>query len=532
MSHRYRLCKLPNVVVVPVPTVPAASPAIFASQLQTSTATDRSSTSGHPTFLLPPVVAHGPTLARGSMPHPTKTRVPPMGVASSGPSPRQFVGLTVLLLLATYASSFSTAARASFRVGRHSRPTAVPHAMAAARSADEDLELTRQIILGRIPSSEAADSGIPSHRPDNDLMMRAAMGEMVERTPVWLFRQAGRHLPEYQEYKKQLGKNFLELLADPMAVAECTLQPLRRYPLDAAILFSDILVLVEALGIPVTMPGGVGIQVPEPLRDPSEIGTRLVDTKLLTKDWVKDNLGHVLSAVRQIRSLMAQESISVPLIGFSAAPYTLLYYMIGGSSKKNTDIGIQWLTKHPNESKQLLDKLTTLVVEYLSAQIEAGCHMLQIFEAMGMMIDDENFEKFALPCLETIGTQLKARHPEVPLMVFCRGACQMNDKVAALGCFNVVTLDGSVDRSTARSVVGPNVSLQGSYDPAELITENGKTIETVCATAKEYLEQLGPQKLIANLGEGLGGKESTVLVDAFVRAIHDESERMILSQKS
>ena len=406
----------------------------------------------------------------------------------------------------------------------------------AAKNAEEDLELTRQIILGHIVSSDAPvatsdSSSSTSDRPANDLMIRAALGDTVERTPVWLFRQAGRHLPEYQAYKKELNKNFLELLADPMAVAECTLQPLRRYPLDAAILFSDILVLVEALGIPVTMPGGVGIQVPEPLKSPSEIESRLVATSQLTPAWVRDNLGHVLTAVRQIRSQMKTESISVPLIGFSAAPYTLLYYMIGGSSKKNTDIGIKWLNEHPAESKLLLDKLTLLVVEYLSAQVDAGCHMLQIFEAMGMMIDDENFESFALPCLESIGKQLKARHPTIPLMVFCRGACHMNAKVAALGCFDVVTMDGSVDRNSARSVVGPNVSLQGSYDPAELIAENGNTLETVRATAKQYLEDLGAQRLIANLGEGLGGKESTELVDAFVRAIHEESEALIKAGK-
>ncbi|GKY94380.1 hypothetical protein MPSEU_000403900 [Mayamaea pseudoterrestris] len=430
--------------------------------------------------------------------------------------------LTLFIILTISVSSFTSPLRQSTIYARHNM---------AAKNAEEDLELTRQIILGHIVTSDSPeskdDTNPSSDRPVNDLMIRAAMGETVERTPVWLFRQAGRHLPEYQDYKKQLGKNFLELLADPMAVAECTLQPVRRYPLDAAILFSDILVLVEALGIPVTMPGGVGIQVPEPLQSPSEIETRLVEKSQITPAWVRDNLGHVLAAVRQIRSHMKAEAISVPLIGFSAAPYTLLYYMIGGSSKKNNDIGTKWLTEHPEESKKLLDKLTLLVVEYLSAQVEAGCHMLQIFEAMGMMIDDANFEKFALPCLESIGTQLKERHPNIPLMVFCRGACQMNDKVAALGCYNVITMDGSVDRTTARSVVGSNVSLQGSYDPAELIAENGKTAETVRNTAKQYLEDLGPQRLIANLGEGLGGKESTDLVDVFVRAIHEESEAMI-----
>lgn len=412
----------------------------------------------------------------------------------------------------------------------------------AATNAEEDLELTRQIIFQHISSSSSSSSESPdaveqmnptdggsisNQRPENDLMIRAAMGESVERTPVWLFRQAGRHLPEYQAYKERLNKNFLELLADPVAVAECTMQPLRRYPLDAAILFSDILVLVEALGIPITMPGGVGIQVPEPLKDPSEVESRLVATDKLTSSWVQEHLCHVLSAVRQIRTQMTTESISVPLIGFSAAPYTLLYYMIGGSSKKNTDIGTKWLAEHPKESQQLLDKLTKLVIEYMSAQVENGCHMLQIFEAMGMMIDDENFEKFALPCLATIGKELQARHPQVPIMVFARGACQMNKKLADLKCFNVITIDGSVDRGTVRGIVGPDACLQGNYDPAELIPDNGKTAETVRASTKQLLRDLGTQKLIANLGEGLGGKESPELVDIFVKAIHEESEAMI-----
>ena len=425
--------------------------------------------------------------------------------------------------------AFSSASRGS---------SAAATVAAAAKNAEEDLELTRQIILDRVLKTAKNEKGgivekdatdYMSDRPENDLMIRAALGnERVERTPIWLFRQAGRHLPEYNEYKKKTNRNFLELLADPVSVAECTLQPVRRYPVDAAILFSDILVIPEAMGIEVTMPGGVGIQVPNPLKGPDEVDTRLpAIEELSTKKFVQDKLGHVLQAVRQIRAQMESESISVPLIGFSAAPWTLLFYMIGGSSKKNTERGVAWLKEHPEASQKLLDKLTRVVTEYLSAQVDAGCHMLQVFEAMGMMIDDENFEKFALPCMEVIATELRSRHPNIPLMVFCRGACQMNDKVAALGLYDVITIDGSVDRSTARKFVGGHVTLQGNYDPAELVESNGKTVETVRSTAKELLKALGPQRLIANLGEGLSGKESPELVKAFVDAIHEESEAMI-----
>ena len=304
------------------------------------------------------------------------------------------------------------------------------------------------------------------------------------------------------------------------------MQPIRRYDLDAAILFSDILVIAQALQIDVIMPGGVGIQVPNPLADPGEVEHRIPKTSEMTPEYVDAMLGYVMRSIRLIREKMADEGIDIPLIGFSAAPWTLLFYMVGGSSKKNTDIGMKWLKDHPAESTRLLETLTKIVIEYMSAQVEAGAHMLQVFEAMGMMIDEQEFNDYALPCLAAIAKELKFRFPNVPLMGFARGASHANNKLAALG-FDVVTIDGSVQRSTVRSILGENVPIQGNYDPAELIIDNGKTVESVKATAMEMLEALGPQRLIANLGEGLAGKESPDLVKAFVDAIHTESASMI-----
>lgn len=304
------------------------------------------------------------------------------------------------------------------------------------------------------------------------------------------------------------------------------MQPIRRYDMDAAILFSDILVIAEALGIEVIMPGGVGIQVPKPLAEPNEVEERIPPTCEMTPEFVETHLGYVISSVALIREKMAEEGISIPLIGFSAAPWTLLFYMVGGSSKKNTEYGMKWLKEHPTESTRLLETLTKLVVEYMTAQVEAGAHMLQVFEAMGMMIEEPEFRDFCIPCLRAIAEELKARFPDVPLMVFARGASFANEELSKLG-YDVVTIDGSVTRSTARSVIGDHVSLQGNYDPAELIESNGKTVESVQSSAKQMLMDLGPERLIANLGEGLGGKESPTLVNAFVDAIHVESAKLI-----
>jgi len=437
----------------------------------------------------------------------------------------------------------SSSARLSLTVGPAGKP---------ASSAAEDLELTREIIMGSLGGQAAAAAEEESAKeesssassssekvytmpapPANDLMIRAALGrEPTERTPVWLFRQAGRHLPEYHAYKEKTGRSFLDMLNHPEDVAECTMQPCRRYPMDAAILFSDILVIAESLGIEVTMPGGVGILVPNPLKGPEEVATRIPTVDAITSDFIADSkLGIVLESVRQIRAKMVEEDISIPLIGFSGAPFTLMFYMIGGSSRKNLDSGMTWLNEHPEESTKLLDVLTKIIIEYMSAQVESGAHMLQLFEAMGMMLEKKEFEEFALPCLEKIAIELKSRYPDVPLMVFARGACYANEKLSHMG-FDVITMDGEVERSTARDIVGDKTGLQGNYNPRELIPgvgEDGedKTADTVRASAKQLLDDLGPQRLIANLGEGLGGKESPELVQVFIDTIHEYSEELI-----
>ena len=368
--------------------------------------------------------------------------------------------------------------------------------------------------------------------PKNDLLLRLARGEAVEEAPVWLFRQAGRHMAEYNAYKEKTGKHFLQLLDDPLDVAEVTLQPLRRYGVDAAILFSDILVVPQALDVRVEMPGGKGIVVPEPLTT----GPALLEAaKKAAADpaaLVAKRLNHVTRAVSEIRSAQLAEDLDRTLLGFSAAPWTLLFYTVGGSSR-NQPPGIDFARANPDETHAMLEAYTDLVVEYMSAQVAAGAHALQVFEAMGMTLGRHDFEVLALPHLESLANKLKARHPDVPLLVFARGVedpAGVNAKLQSFG-YDVITLDTAADRAASRSSLGAGQVLQGNLDP-KLLLADGSSEAKLHDELEAMLRALGPDKLIANLGEGLMGKEDQGLVNAFVDDVHATSRKLIAERNA
>lgn len=362
--------------------------------------------------------------------------------------------------------------------------------------------------------------------PKNDLLLRCAKGETVERTPIWLFRQAGRHMQEYRDYKAKTGKHFLQLLDDPMDVAEVTMQPLRRYEVDAAILFSDILVVPQALDIRVEMPGGVGIVVPEPLTTAAAVENAAAAAAADPAQLVAKRLKHVTRGVEEIRSAQLSEGLDRTLLGFSAAPYTLFFYSVGGSSK-NQAPGASFAAENAAPTDKLLAAYTDLVVEYLSAQVAAGAHAMQVFEAMGMTLGAKAFEELAMPYLEQLAAKLKARHPDVPLLVFARGVedpLGVNVKLQAAG-YDVVTLDTQADRAASRARLGEGQVVQGNVDPAILLPDS--TPAAIEAEVASLLADLAPGRLIANLGEGLGGKEDQGLVNLFVDEVHRQSEAML-----
>lgn len=343
----------------------------------------------------------------------------------------------------------------------------------------------------------------------NDLFLRAARGEATERTPVWMMRQAGRYLPEYRALRAE--DDFFTVCRTPELAAEVTLQPLDRFPLDAAIIFSDILVVPQAMGMEVEMVKGKGPHFPRPLDTPDDLA------RLQAPD-VPAALGYVFEAITRTRRQLDGRA---PLIGFCGAPWTLMAYMIEGGGSKSFAKSRAWLFLHPAESQALLQHITDVLVDYLVGQIDAGAQAVQVFDSWAGMLGPVTFETFALPSLRQIADRVGRARPAVPKIVFARGAHYAVEALAAAG-YEVLGLDWTMDPAAVRRAVGGRVTLQGNLDPCALYADP----EALRCEVRRMLTAFGPHRHIANLGHGMHPDHDPDHAAVFVDAVHTISEEL------
>lgn len=342
----------------------------------------------------------------------------------------------------------------------------------------------------------------------NDLFLRALLKEPVEHTPVWMMRQAGRYLPEYRATRARAG-HFLALCKNPELACEVTLQPLDRFALDAAILFSDILTVPDAMGLGLYFAEGEGPKFERPLRDEADI-------RRLAAPDPTDALGYVLDAVRTIRQALDGR---VPLIGFSGSPFTLACYMIEGGGSDDFRHTKAMLYSRPELLHRILEVNTRAVTDYLNAQIEAGAQAVQIFDTWGGALTQSAYLEFSLPYMQRIVEGL-TKHRDgrrVPCILFTKGGGQWLEAMAETGA-DALGLDWSTDIGEARRRVGDKVALQGNLDPCVLFASP----QAIERETEKILRAYGPGSgHVFNLGHGISQhvnpEHAAVLVDAVHR---------------
>ena len=344
----------------------------------------------------------------------------------------------------------------------------------------------------------------------NDRFLRALLKQPVDRTPVWMMRQAGRYLPEYRATRKQAG-SFMDLCQNPELACEVTMQPLRRYDFDAAILFSDILTIPDAFGQGLYFEEGEGPRFKKVIRSPA-------DVEALPDVSIKEELAYVYAAVARIRQELAGR---VPLIGFSGSPWTLATYMIEGGGSKDFRIAKQFLYNHPEAMHMLLQRLADAVIEYLNAQIEAGAQVVQIFDTWGGILTPSAYQDFSLNYMRKIvqGLIKESDGSTVPVILFTKNGGHWLEAIADSGCHGV-GLDWTIGIDEARARVGKKVALQGNMDPCILYAEP----KVIRAEVKRILEAFGSSSgHVFNLGHGITPGVDPDHVAVFVDAVHEFS---------
>ena len=353
----------------------------------------------------------------------------------------------------------------------------------------------------------------------NDTFVRACLRQSTAHTPVWLMRQAGRYLPEYKATRLKAGNSFMALATNVQFATEVTLQPLERYPLDAAILFSDILTVPDAMGLGLSFGAGEGPRFAHPVRDEAAVAALQVPDL--------DRLRYVFDAVTSIRRALNGR---VPLIGFSGSPWTLACYMVEGAGSDDYRLVKTLLYSRPDLMHRILDVNAQSVIAYLNAQIDAGAQAVMIFDSWGGVLADGAFQRFSLDYTRRVvqGLRRDKDGQRIPVIAFTKGGGPWLDEIAACGA-DVVGLDWTVNLAQARARVGSRVALQGNLDPNVLFAPP----EVVAREAVAVLDAFGrPQRAdggwdghIFNLGHGISQYTPPEHVSALVEAVHGHSRR-------
>jgi uroporphyrinogen decarboxylase len=337
----------------------------------------------------------------------------------------------------------------------------------------------------------------------NDLLLRTLRGEKTERTPVWMMRQAGRYLPDYLKLKEKYS--FFERCQTPELAAEITIQPVEQIGVDAAIIFSDILVVPQAMGMEVQMVEFKGPYLPDPIRQASDL------EKLVVPD-VEERLGYVFDALRLTKKLLAGR---VPLIGFAGAPWTLLCYMVQGRGTKTFDEAKAFCYTQPETAHRLLQMITDTTIAYLKGQASAGADVVQIFDSWGGLLGPDDFEIISLRYIRRIVESLKGI---VPVIIFAKGAWHSLEAMAATGAQGL-GIDWCIRPQMARQLAGPKVVLQGNFDPAKLLSP----VPVIEREVRAMLDAFRGGPHIANLGHGILPDVPVDHARAFVETVKNYS---------
>jgi uroporphyrinogen decarboxylase len=344
----------------------------------------------------------------------------------------------------------------------------------------------------------------------NDLLIKALRGEPTARTPVWMMRQAGRYLPSYRMIRDKY--DFFTRVQTPALAAEITLQPVDQLGVDAAILFSDILVVLQAMGLEVQLIENKGPVLPDPVRTAADL------SRVFIPD-VEESLGYVFNAIRLTKQELNNR---VPLIGFAGAPWTLLCYMVEGKGSKTFDLTKSFCYTQPELAHRLLQMLTDTTIAYLKQQVKAGADVIQLFDSWGGLLSPGDFEIFSLRYMRQIIQSLKN---EVPTILFAKGAWGSIPEMVGTGASGL-GLDWVIRPETARKMTGNGVTLQGNLDPARLLSP----IPELKKEVTRMLNGFGPGRYIANLGHGILPHIPVDHAKAFVEIVKNHRYQVLEKQ--